>query len=120
MRGSDFFVLPSLWENLPNVVIEAMACGLPVVATRTGGVPEMVDERSGLLVAPGDPAELAAAIGAMLSSHQLYDREAIARAARERYGLEAVSAVWDEIYREVLGRARSRPAPARRRRASER
>ena len=120
MRESDFFVLPSLWENLPNVVIEAMASGLPVVATRTGGVPEMVDEGSGLLVAPGDPAELAGGLRGMLGSHRLYDREAIAERARDRYGLEAVSAVWDEVYREVLGRARSRPARARARRASAR
>jgi glycosyltransferase involved in cell wall biosynthesis len=120
MRESDFFVLPSLWENLPNAVIEAMASGLPVVATRTGGVPEMVNEGSGLLVAPGDAAELAGALRGMVGSHRLYDRAAIARRAREHYGLEAVSALWDEVYREVLGRARSRSTRARSRRASAR
>ncbi|MEA2308538.1 MAG: hypothetical protein QOI65_824 [Thermoleophilaceae bacterium] len=116
MRRSDFLVLPSLWENLPNVLIEAMACGLPVVATRTGGVPEIVDQDAGLLVDPGDVEALRGAVERMLDTHAGYDREAIARATEARYGYEAVGARWDELYREVLfERAAARRRASRRR-----
>jgi glycosyltransferase involved in cell wall biosynthesis len=120
MREADFFVLPSLWENLPNVVIEALASGLPVVATSVGGVPEMVDEHAGRLVPAGDEDALAGAVDAMLDSLGGYDRAAIARAAHERYGYEAVGRLWDEIYVEVLARGGGRRSRARARAASAR
>lgn len=59
----DLFVLPSLWEGLPLVLLEAMASGLPAVATRVGGVPEVVSDGStGILIDPERPDQLAAAI----------------------------------------------------------
>jgi glycosyltransferase involved in cell wall biosynthesis len=69
LAAADLFVLPSRWEGCPMVLLEAMAAGVPVVATRVGGVPEIVDhDRSGLLVPPEDPEALAAAIETILSS----------------------------------------------------
>jgi glycosyltransferase involved in cell wall biosynthesis len=69
LAAADLFVLPSLTEALPTVVIEAMAAGLPVVATAVGGVPEMVDHPgSALLVPPADPVRLAEAVSRVLSS----------------------------------------------------
>jgi glycosyltransferase involved in cell wall biosynthesis len=63
MNACDVLCLPSLNEGLPNVVLEAMACGLPVVASRVGGVPELVREGvNGLLTPAGDPAALARAL----------------------------------------------------------
>ena len=100
MRGADLLVLPSLAENLPTVVLEAHACGLPVVATDVGGTREALDPSAGRLVAPGDDAALAGAIDAMLAAH--HDREAIAARARARYGYEAIAERWEAIYRELL------------------
>ena len=77
----DVMVLPSFSEGMPNVLLEAFAYGTPVVATRVGGVPDMVsDGRSGWLVPAGDAAKLAAAL-----SEALEDRaEAQRRVARAR------------------------------------
>jgi glycosyltransferase involved in cell wall biosynthesis len=72
---SRLLVLPSLWEGLPNVVLEAMAAGLPVVATAVGGTPELViDGETGLLVPPRDPAALAQAIVTLLTDSDLAQR----------------------------------------------
>jgi glycosyltransferase involved in cell wall biosynthesis len=100
MRRADLLVLPSLAENLPTVVLEAHASGLPVVATDVGGTREAVDARAGHVVATGDAGALADAIGAVLACD--HDHGAIADRARARYGYDAIAARWDAIYREVL------------------
>lgn len=96
MREADLFVLASRFDNNPCVVLEALASGLPVVATRVGGIPELVDESGGLLADPNDPVGLAQQLEAALI--RSFDRPAIARAARARFGPEAVGAQLAEIY----------------------
>jgi len=83
MLSLDVFVLPSLAEGTPNGIIEAMAHGLPVIATRVGGIPDLLDEDSGILVPPGDARALAEAMRRLASDPSL--RAAMGRAARERY-----------------------------------
>jgi glycosyltransferase involved in cell wall biosynthesis len=76
MNASDVLCLPSLHEGLPNVVLEALACGIPVVASRVGGVPEIVrDGINGLLVPPNDPGALRQALHHALSVR--WDRDAL-------------------------------------------
>jgi glycosyltransferase involved in cell wall biosynthesis len=118
MRASDLFVLPSRFENLPVVLLEAMASGLPAVATRVGGVPEIIDEDAGLLVAPGDVAGLSEAIESVAERRDEFDATALAERARRRYGIDAVAAVWDEIYDEVVATRRRAPAGRARRGSS--
>jgi glycosyltransferase involved in cell wall biosynthesis len=83
MRGIDVFVLPSLAEGTPNGIIEAMAHGLPVVATNVGGIPDTVSPEMAILVAPGDVDALAGAMRALAQDPAR--RAAMGRAARRRY-----------------------------------
>ena len=72
LRMMDIFVLPSLAEGVSNTILEAMASGLPVVATHTGGNPELVEDgQNGYLVPVGDPALLAKAIATMIAEPEL-------------------------------------------------
>lgn len=100
LRRSDVFVFPSLSENMPLAVLEALSCGLPVVATDVGGIPEAVGE-DGVLVPPGDPGALAAAIENVLADFGRFDPDEIARRAAARWSFEAVGGAWDEIYRSL-------------------
>lgn len=98
-------VLPSLEESAPGVIAEAMAVGCPVVATRVGGVPYMVDElRTGFLVEPRDPRGLAAAIMKILEDKVL--REAMVTQAKqtalERFAPWTVAAKTTQVYRQVI------------------
>jgi glycosyltransferase involved in cell wall biosynthesis len=101
MRAADLFVLASRFENQPCVLIEAMASGLPVVATAVGGVPETVDERSGLLVEPLDPEAFAQAMAKALDGLDRYDRAGISRRALENYGQTRIGGELLEVYAEA-------------------
>jgi glycosyltransferase involved in cell wall biosynthesis len=76
LASSQLAVIPSLWqEPLGLIVLEAMACGVPVIASSVGGIPEMIsDHVNGLLVPPGDPSALAAAIDRALGNQSAYKR----------------------------------------------
>lgn len=72
-RQADIFVLPSFVEGTPRVLIEAMAFGLPIVATNVGGVPDVISEgKNGLLVDPGNPESLSGAIQRLVNNNDLY------------------------------------------------
>lgn len=82
MAAADVFVLSSVWEGQPLVVQEALAAGLPVVATRVGGVPDLTGEDGALLVPPGDTAALAGAVTSVLDDPALAARLGEAAAKR--------------------------------------
>jgi glycosyltransferase involved in cell wall biosynthesis len=105
LAQADVFVLPSRSEAFPNALLEAMACGLPVVASAVGGICELIDQpQVGMLVPPGNPAALAAAICRVLANPPL--AAALGSAARtqvlERYSFERMVDAFDHIYREPL------------------
>jgi glycosyltransferase involved in cell wall biosynthesis len=114
LKGCDVFVLPSLSEASSNVVLEAMATGLPVVATRVGGLPGLVeDQRTGLLVPPDDAPALAQAIVRLLETPDLaatMGARGRARALAE-FGLDRMAERVDTFYCRALGLGEDAPAP---------
>ena len=102
---ADLFVHPSWIDNSPNSVGEAMLVGIPLIATRVGGIPSLVEDgEDGLLVSAGEPGQLADAVLRLAADHDLGDRLAAAarRRARRRHDPAAVAASVVEIYRQVV------------------
>ncbi len=101
----DVFVLPSLWEGLPFALLEAMAAGVPVVASAVDGILEVVNEgENGLLVAPSDAAALAGALQRLLQNPT--ERQALAEGARvtvrERFDVRTMVHSLQKLYEEIL------------------
>lgn len=106
LAAADAFCLPSRHEGVPLSLLEAMASGVPSVATAVGGVPELLAGGRGLLVAPGQPAELAGALARLLSDAELArgmsaaGRELVA----ERHGMAVIAARYADLYERLLAR----------------
>jgi glycosyltransferase involved in cell wall biosynthesis len=102
LAALDLYVLPSLWESMPLAALEAMACGLPVLATDAGGTAEVVrDGETGRLVAPGDVPALADALDDLTADpERLRALGAAGRAAQAaRFGVERMVDEVDALYR---------------------
>lgn len=110
LRGADIFALISRWEGFPISVLEGMRAGLPVVASRVGGIPEAVmDDVTGMLVAPNSHIELANALRRLLSDASL--RKQFGSAGRERYlsqfTSERMVGKTVRVYETIFARRRS-------------
>jgi N-acetyl-alpha-D-glucosaminyl L-malate synthase BshA len=107
LAGADLFLLPSENESFGLAALEALACEVPVVAARVGGIPEVVDDgETGLLYPVGDVAAMAAGAVGLLADperHRAYSRRARER-ARERFGEPAIVARYRALYERVLAR----------------
>jgi glycosyltransferase involved in cell wall biosynthesis len=104
-KAFDVFVMSSVTEGLGTSLLDAMACGRPVVATNVGGIPEVVvDGETGLLVPPRDPAAMAAALARLLADRALRERMGAAGLARVRNTFTAEHMVLNtlEVYRRVV------------------
>jgi len=105
LRSLDLFVLPSLAEGVSNTILEAMASGLPVIATRVGGNSELVVEgETGLLVPAGDPSAMADAIGQYLRQQQMIaEHGASGRVRIEReFSIHSMLAKYQRVYDDIL------------------
>ncbi len=104
--SADMLVLPSLFEPFGIVLLEAMAAGLPVVASRVGGIVEVVEDgKTGLLVEPGSPGEIAAALEHLISHPEL--RRAMGRRGREKvclYSWDMIAPRIKQVYEEILAK----------------
>lgn len=101
MRQADFFLLFSNYENSPCVIAEALAAGIPVIATRVGGIPEHVHEGNGILVDPKDEAGLSQAIDFMLDNHQNFAADKIREYALKTFRPDIVGRLFYDIYQSV-------------------
>jgi sugar transferase (PEP-CTERM/EpsH1 system associated) len=111
MRGLDLFVLPSLREGISNTILEAMASGLPVIATNVGGNPELVvDGETGMLVPPSDPVAMAGAIQSYLNDPAKLQRHGQAgrKRAVEHFSIEKMVEGYLGVYDEVLAERKGR------------
>jgi len=105
LAAIDVFVMPSLWEGLPLSLVLAMGAGLPVVATRVAGIPEVVqDDVNGLMVPPNDSARLGAALAALVGDAAM--RARLGNAARDfvrpRFGIDRYVASMTALYSRLL------------------
>jgi len=103
LAAADVFVFPSLYEAVGIALLEAMACARPVVASRTGGIPDVVEDGvSGMLTTPGDALGLARAIAALERDPER--RRALGKAARARaeaFDIRTTVQSLEAIYEEV-------------------
>ncbi len=111
MRSLSLVIVPSHAEGMPLALMEAMAAGVPVIATAVGGIPELIEhERSGLLVGPGDVAQIAAYVDALLGD--VRRRQALGECARARAAVSwpqrAAALRMGALYRRLAGSATAR------------
>ena len=98
LSSGDFLVLSSNYENMPVVILEALASGLPVVSTNVGGIKEMVDETKGILVEPKNKEALAEALIKMIETYKNYDANYLRNSVIEKYGYESVGRFLSKLY----------------------
>lgn len=103
MQQAHALVMFSRHENLPCVILEAMACGLPIVSSAVGGIREAVQEEHGILVSPGNESELLGAILFMITHYATFDRTAIRQYVLEHFSMAIIAGKFQEIYSQALG-----------------
>jgi len=111
LRCLDLFVLPSLWEGCGTAPLEAMAVGVPIVASAVGGVPEMIiDGKTGSLVPPADPDSLANVMISLLRNRFLAEKYALEarRYVEESFSEKVAASRTDQLYQEALAAKRLR------------
>ena len=102
LATGDLFVLSSNYETAGVVLVEALACGLPLVATRVGGVPEIVNESNGLLVAPNDTQALAEALETLCRTYTNYDPETLRKQVIGKYSYQQVGKTLNQQYQWIV------------------
>lgn len=102
--GLDIFILPSRYETFGIVLIEAMACGIPVIATRCGGPQDIVTQSTGILIEKENTEELASAIRSMSENLASYNKETIRSYAKENFGQSVFIEKISTLYQDILSK----------------
>jgi glycosyltransferase involved in cell wall biosynthesis len=102
MAQAHCFILNSNYEGLPCVLLEAMSCGIPVISTKVGAVPEIIDFKEGMMIKPDDAKELSIAMEDMISSYGQYSSNEIRTRMIEKYSYPAIAKDFDTIFNAIL------------------
>ncbi|MHC1773986.1 MAG: glycosyltransferase family 4 protein [Lentimicrobium sp.] len=101
-RQSSFLLMFSNYESFSIVIPEAISCGIPVLATSVGGIPEYFRPEAGILGSPGNETELLENLNFMLDNFQRYNPKQLGSYIESRFGLKSVGSRFDELYRSVF------------------
>ena len=101
MQLASAFILFSIAENLPCVILEALCCGLPVISSNVGGIREVVNQSNGILVVSGNEHELKEAMKKMITNYSYYIREEIATEAAQKFNYLVIGKQFDNVYKKI-------------------
>jgi glycosyltransferase involved in cell wall biosynthesis len=104
MSKCDFFVLPSLFETFGCVLIEAMSCGKPVLATNIGGPGEIITQQTGILVEPANSEALKDGIDFMLDNYFNYSADDIVNYVKNHFSFEAIGLKLNQLYNDIIAK----------------
>ncbi len=107
MEQASALLMFSRYENQPCVILEALCCGLPVIATRVGGIPEVVNSSNGILVDPGNEEQLLNACIQLMDQQHQYDRASIAQHAQGLFSYATVGKQFIDLYEKYSGKVNS-------------
>lgn len=105
MKTSDLFVLPSHWEGLPNVILEAMSSGLPIVTTQVEGIDELLQNQVSAEIVPiGDIPALSASVARLVSDSGLRSRysQTASQTVKQNFSWERCVEQYDQLYQSLL------------------
>lgn len=102
MKNSDTLVLFSNYENLPCVIVEALACGLSIISTRVGGISEHITPERGILVAPADEEALSEALLSMAQTHGEYKPTTLRAYSVQHFGEQSIAEQFQAIYLKAI------------------
>jgi glycosyltransferase involved in cell wall biosynthesis len=102
MQRADAMLLFSRYENLPVVILEAFACGMPVISSDVGGISEHLNNERGILVKPLDEQALTGAMNKMIESKDDYNSKSIRQYAAAHFSMEVIGKQFDKIYSEAI------------------
>jgi len=104
LKNLDFIVMPSLWEGLPISLLESMACGTPAIASRVGGIPDVIEQgEDGILYEQGDNAALKDSIASLMTNKPLRESLATkgAQKVRNHYSAASVAKAYESLYDQI-------------------
>ncbi len=102
MQQANSLLLFSRNENMPCVILEALCCGLPVIATNVGGIPEVINRQNGILVESENVQQLVSAMISVMENYSNYNRQEIATAARQKFNYDVAAKQHIELYQKLL------------------
>jgi glycosyltransferase involved in cell wall biosynthesis len=102
MANAHCFILNSNYEGLPCVLLEAMSCGIPVITTNVGAIPEIIDRKQGIIIEPNSSEALCNAMQDMVENYKEYDCVEIREIIIQKYAYHAIAKDFDNIFKSVL------------------